>query len=266
MIAKELRGAWWKLGLGLVLLFSLFLSFPVPPPYGEILETVRTWPVNGPEFPKPEPVDFALEQLSVIYGVAGGLLLVPLALLLGVGVISNEVDKSTIFLLLSKPISRTRLLLTKYAVGGGILLASAVLGCVVLIVSAAVKGYPLGSVSIVGVALSVVLLWLGSLLVLSVASLASVLFRDAIKSFALAGVLVFLLLSPDNWMNYFFRNEYLSLGLSEGFPRDVTLFYYWFSGRSYLGEGLSPTDFIVCLLAAVVPLLLALWLLNRKAY
>ena len=266
MVNKELRGAWWKLGLGLVLLFGLLLSFPVPTPYGDILETVRTWPVDDPAFPKPEPVELALEELSVIYGIAGGLLLIPLALLLGVGSISNEVNSGSIFLLLSKPISRTRVLLTKYALGSGVLLISAVLGCVILIVSAAAKGYPLGSMSIVGVLLSVVLLWLGSLLVLGVATLVSVLLKDAIKGFVLSGVIVFLMLSPDNWMNYFFRNEYHALGLSEGFPRDVTLFYYWFSERSYLGEGLSPADFVVCLLAAAVPLLAALWLFNRKAY
>ena len=266
MIAKELRGAWWKLGLGLVLLFGLLLSFPVPTPYEDVVETVRTWPVDDPAFPKPRPVELALEELSVIYGIAGGLLLTPLALLLGVGSISNEVNRGTIFLLLSKPISRTRMLLTKYAVGSGVLFISAVLGCVVLIVSAAAKGYPLGSVSITGVALAVVLLWLGSLLVLGVATLVSVLLKDAIKGFALSGLIVFLVLSPDNWMNYLFRNEYHALGLSEGFPRHVTLFYYWYSERSYLGQGLSPADYVVCLLAAAVPLLAALWLFNRKAY
>ncbi|MBA3390669.1 MAG: ABC transporter permease [Rubrobacter sp.] len=175
-------------------------------------------------------------------------------------------DKNTIFLLLSRPVSRTRTLLTKYATGAGVLLASAVLGGGVLFVVAVIKGYPLGSLDVAGVVLSVVLLWLGSLFVLGIASLFSVLFRDAIKSFVAASIVGFLFLSPDNWMNYFFWNEYHALGFSQGFPRDVTLFYYWFSTRSFLGEGLAVTDFLVCLIAAAVPLLAALWLFDRKAY
>ena len=266
MIAKEWRDARWKLLLGVVLLFVLLFRFPILPSYGETLELVRTWPVDDPLFPKPEPANLALEDLSTVYGVGGGLMLAAQALLLGVGLIASEVDKNTIYLLLSRPVGRTRGLMTKYATAAGVLLFSAVSGGVVLFVMAATKGYPLGSVDLAGVVLSVVLLWLGSLFVLGVALLFSVLLRDAIKSFAAASVVAFLFLSPDNWMNYFFRNEYHALGLSEGFPRDATLFYYWFSTRSFLGEGLAVTDFLVCLIAAAVPLLLALWLFNRRAY
>ncbi|MBA3390670.1 MAG: hypothetical protein H0U02_15165 [Rubrobacter sp.] len=89
MIAKEWRDARWKFGLGLVLLFGLLLSFPVLPSYGDVLETVRTWPVGDPAFPKPDPTNLAMEELSIIYGVGGGLMLALLALLLGVGLISN---------------------------------------------------------------------------------------------------------------------------------------------------------------------------------
>jgi ABC-type transport system involved in multi-copper enzyme maturation permease subunit len=266
MIAKEWRDARWKLGLGAVLLFGILLRFPVPTPYGDILKMVGTWPVGDPASGKPAPVDLAMEELSIIYGVGGGLLLALLALLMGVSLISSEVDNNTIFLLLSRPVSRTRALLTKYATGASVLLFSAVAGGGVLFAVAAIKGYPLGSVDVAGAVLSVVLLWLGSLFVLGMALLFSVLLRGAIKSFVAAGVAVFLFLSPDNWMNYFLWDEYHALGLSEGFPRDVTLFYYWFSTRSFLGEGLAVTDFLVCLIAAAVPLLLALWVFRRKAY
>lgn len=266
MVAKEWRDARWKLGLGAVLLLVLLFSLPVIPSYAETLELVRTWPVDDPLFPKPDPANLAIENLSTVYGVGGGLMLAALALLLGAGLISREVDKGTIFLLLSSPVSRARTLLSKYASGAGILLFSAVSGGLVLFVVAAAQGYPLGSVNLAGVLLSVALLWLGSLFVLGVALLCSLLFQDAIKSFVAAGIVTFVALSPDNWMNYFFRNEYHALGLSEGFPRATTLFYYWFSTRSFLGEGLAVTDFLVCLTAAAVPLLLALWLFNRKAY
>ncbi len=266
MVAKEWRDARWKLGLGAVLLLVLLFSFPVLPSYAETLELVRTWPVDDPAFPKPDPANLAMENLSTIYGVGGGLMLAALALLLGAGLISSEADKGTILLLLSRPVSRVRTLLTKYASGAGVLLFSAVSGGLLLFVVAAAKGYPLGSVNFAGVVLSVALLWLGSLFVFGVALLCSVLFRDAIKSFVAAGIVAFVALSPDNWMNYFLWDEYHAIGLSEGFPRAATLFYYWFSMRSFLGEGIAATDFLVCLIAAAVPLLLALWLFNRKAY
>lgn len=266
MIAKEWWDVRWKFGAGVLLLLVLLVTFPLPTPYADILETVRTWPTGDPAFPRPKPVDLALEELSLIYGVGGGLLLIPSALLLGAGLISSEAKNNTIFLLLSKPASRTRVLLTKYSVCAVVLLGAAVLGGVALIVAAWGKGYPLGSLHVFGVLLSMVLLWLGSLFVLGMALFFSVVFGDVIKSLVAAGVAVFLALSPDNWMNYLFWDEYHALGLSEHFPRAVTLFYYWFSERSYLGEGLTPTNFLVCLVAAAVPLLAALWLFRRKAY
>ena len=110
MIAKEWRDARWKLVLGVVLLFVLLFSFPVPPSYREILEVVRTWPVDDPAFPKPDPVNLALEDLSIIYGIGAGLMMAALALFAGVGLISSEVDKNSIILLIFRPVSRTRAL------------------------------------------------------------------------------------------------------------------------------------------------------------
>ncbi len=218
MVAKEWQDVRWKFGAGALLLLVLLVSLPLPTPYADVLETVRTWPTGDLAYPKPKPVDLALEELSWIYGVASGLLLISSALLLGVGTILSEARNNTVFLLLSKPVSRTRVLLTKYSVCAVVLLGAAVLGGVALIVAAWVKGYPLGSLNVSGVLLAMVLLWLGSLFVLGVALFFSVVFGDAIKSLIAAGVAVALALSPDNWMNYFFRNEYHSLGLSEHFP------------------------------------------------
>ncbi len=42
--------------------------------------------------------------------------------------------------------------------------------------------------------------------------------------------------------------------------------YFWSSESLYLGEGLAATNFLICLITAIVPLLAALWLFRRKAY
>lgn len=82
-----------------------------------------------------------------------------------------------------------------------------------------------------------------------------------------AGVVAVLALSPDNWRRYLFGNGSHALRLSEHFLRTVTLFYCWFSEpAAFLGDSLAPTDFLVCLRAATLPLLAALWLFHRKAY
>ncbi len=156
--------------------------------------------------------------------------------------------------------------MTKYAACAAALLAAAAGGCLVLIFAAWIRGYPLEAVSVGGVLLSVLLLWLGSLSILGVALLVSTIFGDVIKSVVVTAIAMLLLLSPDNWINYAFWNEYHAMGLSDRFTRDVTLFYYWFSEGAFQGGGFTWVNFLICLLAAVVPLLAAIWNFNRKAY
>src|SRR5262249_52887920 len=101
-----------------------------------------------------------------------------LAAVLGCGLIGAEANKGTIFFLLSKPVSRVRVLLVKYAVNAGLLLAMVLAGSAGLVVAAAIVGrpQPLG-----GVLISTVLLWLGTLFVLGLAMLFSVLFKDVLR-------------------------------------------------------------------------------------
>ena len=93
------------------------------------------------------------------------------------------------YFLLSKPASRERVLLTKYAVSGTILLAVALLGSAGLVVTAAVMGRPQ---PLVGMLVSTLLLWLGLLFVLGVALLFSVIFDVCLVAalLPLAGALV----------------------------------------------------------------------------
>ena len=105
-----------------------------------------------------------------------------LAVVLGIGFVSGEVSRGTIFLLLSKPLGRTRVFLVKYAVGALAVLVVTAIGSLGLVVVERIYGWPVGSLSVLGVALSALLMWLGGLFLFRVALLTSVVFGDAIRS------------------------------------------------------------------------------------
>lgn len=144
MIAKELRDGWWKFATVALLLLTFVILNTAP--YGVLEEAVANAPKAGPDgSPIPEefqitenPVEYAMQEMSWTYGWYAS----PLLAVLAVTLISLEVGQGAIHFLLSKPISRTRLLLEKYAFGAGALLAVAVIGAVGLVVSAAAQGYP----------------------------------------------------------------------------------------------------------------------------
>jgi ABC-2 type transport system permease protein len=205
----------------------------------------------------------------MMYGTyeVGKFLLAVLAAVFGFALISGEVSQSTIFLLFSKPVSRTRLLLTKYAVGASILFVVALLGSIGLIISAAARDYPLGYLSITGVALSTVLLWLGSLSVLGVALFFSVVFRNVLTSAAATLLVVYLMfLGPEWFVRVLFWEEYNFLASTWQLIWWLTPTSHWSNMALYAGESLMITSFLICLGAAAVPLVAALWLFNRKAY
>lgn len=233
MVAKELRDAWWKLlAAAVAVVPSLLIVAEYLPPYESAGRVVE-------EFP-PGIVTQQLWNVSS----GGGLALGFLAALLGAALVSGETSQSTIFLLLSRPVGRARVLLTKYAVCAGILLAAAAFGHVLFLAVAFVaKGYPPGLVSVSSVILSTVLLWLGSLFVLGATLIVSVAFRNVTASVIAAALVV---------VAYWFS---ASLGVG-----------YWSSENLYAGSNLAPTYFLVSTIAAAVPLLVALWLFRRKAY
>lgn len=247
MIAKEWHDARWKLlvaAMGVVpalLIVAVYL-----PPYetaGRVVERFTD--------------EMALGQILNVYG-GGGVALALLAILLGTMTISEEVGRDTIFLLLSKPVSRTRVLLTKYAVAASALLMAAILGHVMLIVVAVAKGYPLDLLSWYGVVLSTVLIWLGSLLVLGLAVTFSVVFRTTLVSLAITFVTVFLV--------FYALPIHPVPNVPYNTVEKMTPLYSWTNVSLYSGEGFAPLNFLACFTLAAVLLLLPLWLFNRKAY
>jgi ABC-type transport system involved in multi-copper enzyme maturation permease subunit len=207
-------------------------------------------------------------------------ILLPLAGLLGVALVSGEVSRSSILLLLSKPMSRDRMLLTKYAVGVVCLFVVALLGGIGIILSALLRGYPLASVEVGWIMVSAALIWLGSLFVLGVALLASVMFKDVLKTLIATIVAVYLSISiPDIlripltifWTDGYGTQSWAKVEKWYEYFEVFRLTNHWsigsLYGPLYGGQQVSPwLSVAVCLVTAAIPVLAALWLFRRKTY
>ena len=172
-----------------------------------------------------------------------------LAAVLGASLIANEVNKGTIFFLLSKPVGRDRVLLTKYLVSALILLGVLLLGGVAILIAAAIVGHPQ---NVGGVLISTVLLWLGMLFVLGLALLFSVLFHDVLRPMIFSLLFTLLLSIPG-----LIPNATLN---------DWNLTFYWSNFAAYRGTMFPLKALLICLIAAMVPLVLAMPLFRKQAY
>lgn len=271
MIAKEWRDARWKFAAATALVLLAVVASPIPTPYGEISSYAPLGQVD----------EFATAEMWGMYGVGGLLVLAPLAVFLGAALVSGEVGAGSVFLLLAKPVSRTRLMLEKYAVCAGVLLVAAVCGSVLVVLVALARGYPVGRlVSVSGVALSVLLIWLGALSVLGVALLASVIFRSVIASVVAVVVALFVIAVFPDILNLIVTGAQWAVGAADCGPAGLyspcglrfelldklRLYAYWSSEGLYTGKSLAPVNFLVSALSAVLPLAGSLWLFGRKAY
>lgn len=308
MIAKEWRDARWKLAIG-VLAFLVIVAV-APRTYegilhdteqmiGESKRDLRSLGVPGvppgtPEEMQPRnygeqlrrdvermqrpeyPAKVAGWEVEYTQSLGNYGILIPLAGLLGAALVSTEVSRNSIYVLLSKPVSRSRVLLIKYCVCAGCLLAVAVVGAVGMVVSAYAHGYPSGAVDIGGIMGSAALIWLGSLFVLGVALLASVIFRDVIRTLIATVATICLVFSgPDLvrgaieglfWTNSDYGQSFREETAWDNTFETFRLSNYWGNFYPYSGDATVAQSFLVCLLTAVPPLLLAPWLFDRKAY
>ena len=267
MIAKEWRDARWKLAAATVLVLLAVLASPIPTPYKEIAS-----------YSPGQVTQFAATEMWGTYSAGGLFVLLPLAALLGVALVSGE----SIYFLLSRPVSRTRLMLAKYAVCAGGLLVAAISGAVLVVAVAAARGYPVGRlIGVTGMALSAILIWLGALFVLGLALLVSTLFRNVVSSVVATVAVLFVVAVFPDILNVFVsgvqwtlgiadcdpgNNLYSPCGLRYGLLDKLRLYSYWYSEGLYTGSNLVPVKFLLSSVAAVTTLLGALWLFNRKAY
>jgi len=182
MIAKEWRDARWKLVLGTVAF--LVVALVAPWSYEQIQASVErdVSTQKDVEFMREPgyPAGLAGGELEQLQRHANHAILVPLAGLLGVALVSAEVSQGSIFLLLSRPLGRRRMLLTKYTVCAACLFAVAMVGTVGMILSGLAHGYPPEAVNVGRIFAAAALFWLGSLFVLGVSLLASVIFGNVI--------------------------------------------------------------------------------------
>ncbi len=169
------------------------------------------------------------------------------AAVLGTNLISGEVSKGSIFFLLSKPITRDRVVLMKYMSSAMLMLLLALLGSLLIFIVGAATGHPLALLNIL---MTTLLLWLGTLFVLGLTLIFSVLFRDvlrpAIFALAITAVLLLPLVLP-SWRNW-------------------SLISYWLNADTYFNGVFPLAGLLVNLLAAAVTLFIALLLFRKQAY
>src|SRR4051812_32899721 len=251
MIAKELMDARWKAVIGMVLAaVTLLLG-------------VFTYDLMRSAL-KPEDlsnVPSALSDLTArlsnysafvwgqTYSVASnnGIILLIVAALLGASLIANEVSKGTIFLLLSRPLTRDHILATKYLVGAAVLLGMNALSGALLAVGSLIAGHPQ---NLGGIATSALLFWLGTLFVLGISTLFSVVFNDVLRPLALTVGVIVLLSLPGLFPN----------------GSDWVLPSYWTSFPAFMGQEFPTRSLLISLVAAIVPIALAVPLFRKQEY
>jgi ABC-2 type transport system permease protein len=189
--------------------------------------------------------------LYLLVGVGGAVF--------GAGLVASETSSGSIFVLLSRPVSRTRALLTKYGVAAALsLLLCALCGVLALAVGAwqGIAAPPVG-----GLLLSIVLLWLGMLFVVGLTLLYSVVVSSALA----AGVLGFFTTYVLAIAPLFHSGTGPHVQYFLGGP-DWSIGNYWGSLGIYAGTDSPVKSLLVAAIAALIPALGALVLFVRKAF
>jgi ABC-type transport system involved in multi-copper enzyme maturation permease subunit len=261
MIAKEARSARWAVLFGVVVIALRVLS----------AMTVDLHALSMAALQDQFDADFSLVASR---GVSAGsaflwatffndvifYLLVGLGgALFGAGLVASEVSSGSIFVLLSRPLSRPRSLLTKYGVAAALGFVLCVLcGAVTLAVGAwqGIAAPPLG-----GLALSILLEWLGFLFVMGLTLLYSVLVPNALAAGALGFFTTYLLVI----IPVFHQGAGADIKYFLGGP-DWSIVQYWGSLGIYMGIESPVKSLLVAVIAALAPLALALVLFVRKAF
>jgi ABC-type transport system involved in multi-copper enzyme maturation permease subunit len=257
VIVKELRDARWTFLAGLALLAVLAYIVGKTDLHRETLAMLAqqsdasfTAVASGRISPGAAAVwvtFFADSVLYLLVGVGGALL--------GARLVAEEVGTGTIFMLLSRPLSRERVLLTKYAVAAMTLLTLCCLAGVLALLSGAAQGLhqpPMG-----GLVSSVALLWLGALSVLGVTLIYSVLLSSPLAAGALGFFTVYFIgIGP------LFHHQNPALPGGEAW----SLVSYWSSLDIYAGVTGPLPALVIAGIAASVPLPIALWLFRQRAF
>ena len=256
MMIKELRAARWTALAGVVVIaLSVFT-----------LLTTNLHQITLHDLTNQSDADFGAVTSGHLHASSAAIwaafysdtilyLLVGLvSVLFGARLFAGEEGSGSILLLLSRPISRERILLTKYGVCALLLLAL----CCLCGVAALVFGAAAGEVPpISGVLLSTFLLWLGTLFVLGVTLVYSVLIPSSLAAGVLGFFTIYILaIAP----TFHIHTPSIPGGI------EWSLITYWSNLNIYAGMTNPAQSIIVAGIAALIPPLIALFLFRRKAY
>ncbi|HEX4715941.1 MAG TPA: ABC transporter permease subunit, partial [Ktedonobacteraceae bacterium] len=181
MVIKELRAAWWVtvVGVGVVALsiFTLLTSNLHAITLQQLAaQTDATWEAvtNGHLSTTSAAIWAAFYAGNMLYLFVG-----VVSALFGARLLAGEESSGSIFFLLSRPLSRERIVLTKYGVCAlALLVLCCICGGAALVIGAMVGvAQPVG-----GVIVSTLLLWLASLCVLGITLVYSVLIPSSLAA------------------------------------------------------------------------------------
>jgi|GEM_PF-1010780 ABC-type transport system involved in multi-copper enzyme maturation permease subunit len=264
MIAKELREAKWKVlpGLLIPLFIALNLVFTSPADIDATYVAHRLHNLSAVASQPVSAYDSAVWIFSFTLNTGFAFMLLVLAAALGAGLIASETSRGSMFFLLSRPVSRDRLLLTKYAVCAALLLGLVVLiGLAALVVPAA-YGHPQHPG---GVVISIILFWLETLFVLGVALVCSVVIRGTLLAMIVALVSVFLMSDLPTYL-YNLAQDFGWSTITHNSVVALSLGTYWSNLDAFAGNSFPWQSLLVSVIVAAIPVIVALVLFRRRAY
>jgi ABC-2 type transport system permease protein len=244
MLAKECITGRWRFFLGtiIILLYVMLLDYAYlvalrlesrrGPPLGPLLDTSLAW----------------------------------IAAFLGAGLIAGEARTGTITFLLSRPLSRERVLLIKYGVSAGFLFAFAVLGQVFGTLPVSTR-FDLEQPIWLLMLTLLFLNWLSALAFLGIGLVWSILCKSSLIAFVLTSPFLYGI-----WLIGWGRVDlpwgYIVLQSSEsGLLRRIGHYWYFFGFDAQRFGSPSPLESLLTrLVVAAIVLGLALFLFRRKAY
>jgi ABC-type transport system involved in multi-copper enzyme maturation permease subunit len=264
MIAKELRESWWKVLIGLVTpvvtATSLGLSATeVDPAYVAHRLTVYSAVVSRPVSVYDSWVWIQAFTLST----GATTLYLVIAALLGASLVVSEVSRGTIYFLLTRAEGRDRILLTKYGVGAGLLLGLATLIGLDALVIPATFGYPQHPL---GIAVSVVLIWLEALFVLGLALVFSITLRGTLQALVAALLAVFVLTNVPAIFASVLDHLFAPDTVPHSAVQTWSLGTYWLNLDAFAGNTFPWLSLLVSITVAAIPLIVAVVLFRRRAY
>jgi ABC-type transport system involved in multi-copper enzyme maturation permease subunit len=265
MISKELREAWWKVLIGmltpLVTAASLGLTArEVDPTY--VAHRLSVYAAAAASRPVSVYDSWVWIQAFTLSTGATVLFLV-VAALLGSSLVVGEVTRGTISFLLTRSQSRDRILLTKYGVGAALLLAmAALIGLDTLVIPAAL-GNPQHPV---GVAISVVLLWLEALFVLGLALVFSITLRGTLQALVAALLTIFVVTNIPAIVASVLDQLFAPDTVPHSAVQAWSLGTYWLNLDAFAGNSFPWLSLLVSTVVAAIPLVISLQLFRRRAY